>query len=118
MSRGILATVTAPVAEAVLGAEHPGEVLRSAWERAYGGPGEGEALIHLLPEGVWPTTGAVAGSGLATVQVAYDRAAGVAVMMCAIDNLGKGTASAAVQCLNLALGLGETTGVVTEGVAP
>ena len=118
MSRGILATVTAPVAEAVLGAEHPGEVLRSAWERAYGGPGEGEALIHLLPEGVWPTTGAVAGSGLAAVQVAYDRAAGAAVVMCAIDNLGKGTASAAVQCLNLALGLGETTGVVTEGVAP
>ena len=118
MSRGILATVTAPVTEAVLSTEHPGEVLRSAWERAYGGPGEGEALIHLLPEGVWPTTGAVAGSGLATVQVAYDRAAGVAVMMCAIDNLGKGTASAAVQCLNLALGLGETTGVVTEGVAP
>ena len=62
--------------------------------------------------------GAVPGPGLAPVQVAYDRAAGVAVLMGAIDTLGKGTASAAVQCLNLALGLGETTGVVTEGVAP
>jgi len=39
-------------------------------------------------------------------------------MLCAIDNLGKGTASAALQCLNLALGLPEDTGVITEGVAP
>ena len=39
-------------------------------------------------------------------------------MMCAIDNLGKGTAGAAVQSLNLALGLPETTGLMTEGVAP
>ncbi|ETJ03413.1 MAG: N-acetyl-gamma-glutamyl-phosphate reductase [Actinomyces urogenitalis DORA_12] len=118
MSRGILATVTAPVTDSVLHCEHPDEVLRSAWAHAYGAAGQGEALIDLLPEGTWPTTGAVAGSGLATVQVAYDRGAGVAVMMCAIDNLGKGTASAAVQSLNLALGLDETTGVVTEGVAP
>ncbi len=118
MSRGILATVTAPVAEPVLHSEHPDEILRSAWQEAYGAPGEAEPLIHLLPEGVWPTTGTVTGSGLATVQVAYDRGAGVAVVMCAIDNLGKGTASAAVQSLNLALGLPETTGVITEGVTP
>ena len=44
--------------------------------------------------------------------------AGVATVLAAIDNLGKGTASAAVQSLNLALGLPETTGVVMEGVAP
>ncbi|WP_172190999.1 N-acetyl-gamma-glutamyl-phosphate reductase [Actinomyces faecalis] len=118
MSRGVLATVTAPVTQAILDCEHPQEVLRSAWQEAYGAPGEGEALIHLLPEGTWPTTGAVLGSGLATVQVTYDRAAGVATMVCAIDNLGKGTASAAVQSLNLALGLSQTTGVVVEGVAP
>ncbi|MCL3793115.1 N-acetyl-gamma-glutamyl-phosphate reductase, partial [Actinomyces sp. 186855] len=118
MSRGILATVTAPVSDCVLHSEHPDEVLRSAWQEAYGAPGEAEPLVHLLPEGTWPVTGTVAGSGLATVQVAYDRAAGVAVMVCAIDNLGKGTASAAVQSLNLALGLPETTGVVTQGVAP
>ena len=118
MSRGILATVTAPVSERVLHSEHPDEALRSAWQGAYGTAGQAEALVHLLPEGTWPTTGTVTGSGLATVQVAYDRAAGVAVMMCAIDNLGKGTASAALQSLNLALGLPETTGVVTQGVAP
>ena len=118
MSRGILATVTAPVTESVLHCEHPEEVLRSAWVQVYGDQGAGEAAVHLLPEGTWPVTGSVAGSGLATVQVAYDRNAGVATMMCALDNLGKGTASAAVQSLNLALGLPETTGLTLEGVAP
>ena len=38
--------------------------------------------------------------------------------ICAIDNLGKGTASAALQSLNLALGLEETTAIVAQGVAP
>ena len=118
MSRGILATVTAPVTGRVLDSGHPDVLLRSAWQQAYGAPGQTEPLVHLLPEGTWPVTGAVTGSGLATVQVAYDHAAGVAVMVCAIDNLGKGTASGAVQSLNLALGLPETTGVITQGVAP
>ena len=118
MSRGILATVTAPVTEEVRHATDPAALLREAWAAAYGTPGTGEALVHLLPEGTWPATGAVAGSGLATVQVTYDPVAGVATVLAAIDNLGKGTASAAVQSLNLALGLPETTGVVMEGVAP
>ena len=118
MSRGILATVTAPVTDIVLDCEHPDEVLRSAWQVGYGTLGEGERAVRLLEKGSWPTTGAVVGSGSAAVQVAYDRAAGTATMMCAIDNLGKGTAGAAVQSLNLALGLPETTGLMTEGVAP
>ena len=154
MSRGILATVTAPVSDAVASAPDPQALLRAPWEAAYGpagtvggtqgtegapasgpgtpadgGPGvnpaegepapaSGEALVNLLEPGTWPTTGAVLGSGLATVQVTYDARAGVATMLCAIDNLGKGTASAALQCLNLALGLPENTGVITEGVAP
>ncbi|MDO4243713.1 MAG: N-acetyl-gamma-glutamyl-phosphate reductase [Actinomyces sp.] len=118
MSRGILATVTAPVTRAVLEADNPTETLRAPWVRAYGPPGAGESAVHLLPEGTWPVSGAVAGSGLATVQVALDRGAGVATMVCAVDNLGKGTASAAVQSLNLALGLPETTGLTLQGVAP
>lgn len=122
MSRGILATVTAPPSQALAGqitaGADPDTLLRNAWLAAYGEPGEGESLIHLLPPGTWPTTGSVAGSGLATVQVCWDAGAGAVTMMCAIDNLGKGTASAALQSLNLALGLPETTGVVMEGVAP
>ncbi|SPT53969.1 N-acetyl-gamma-glutamyl-phosphate reductase [Actinomyces bovis] len=120
MSRGILATVTAPATPTLRQSPDPDAVLRQTWAQAYGEPGTsaGEALIHLLPQGTWPVTGTVAGSGLATVQVAYDAAAGVVTMICAIDNLGKGTASAALQSLNLALSMQETTGVIMEGVAP
>ena len=118
MSRGILATVTAPMTSALRQAAAPEAMLRTTWESAYGTVGSGERLIHLLPQGTWPTTGAVLGTGTATVQVAIDRGADAVVSMCAIDNLGKGTASAAVQSLNLALGLEETTAITIQGVAP
>jgi N-acetyl-gamma-glutamyl-phosphate reductase len=36
----------------------------------------------------------------------------------AVDNLAKGTGGAAVQCMNLALGLPEATGLTTVGLAP
>ena len=118
MSRGILATVTAPMTAALREAPDPEAALRAAWDDAYGATGSGESLIQLLPEGTWPTTGTVLGSGTATVQVAIDHGADAVVAMCAIDNLGKGTASAAVQSLNLALGLEETTAITIQGVAP
>ena len=118
MSRGILATVTAPMTTALREAPEPEAVLRAAWNDAYGATGSGESLTQLLPEGTWPTTGTVLGSGTATVQVAIDRGADAVVAMCAIDNLGKGTASAALQSLNLALGLKETTAITAQGVAP
>ena len=52
------------------------------------------------------------------VQVTLDERAGRVVAVAAIDNLAKGTAGAAVQCLNLAVGLPETTGLLGSGVAP
>jgi len=36
----------------------------------------------------------------------------------AVDNLTKGTAGAAIQSMNLALGFPETTGLSTVGMAP
>jgi N-acetyl-gamma-glutamyl-phosphate reductase len=109
MSRGILATVTAPVAPGTTAAG-----LRAAWADAYAD----EPFVELLPEGQWPTTAATVGANTALVQVALDARAGTVVAICALDNLVKGTAGAAVQSMNLALGLPETTGLVTEGVAP
>jgi N-acetyl-gamma-glutamyl-phosphate reductase len=109
MSRGILATVTAPAV--------PGttvEDLRAAYEKAYGD----EPFVHLLPAGRWPKTKAVAGSNSVHLQVALDGAAGTVVVVAAVDNLTKGTAGAAVQSFNLALGLPETTGLSTIGIAP
>ena len=74
--------------------------------------------MHLLPEGQWPTTAATTGANTALVQVAVDERAGRVVAICAIDNLVKGTAGAALQSLNVALGLPEALGLPLEGVAP
>ena len=52
------------------------------------------------------------------LQVVLDERVGRVVVVAAVDNLTKGTAGAAVQCLNLALGLPETTGLPVTGVAP
>ena len=113
MSRGILATTTAPLAPGVDLASAKA-VVRAAWEQAYAD----EPFVHLLPEGQWPTTAATVGANTALVQVAVDERAGKVVTICALDNLTKGTAGSAVQSLNLALGLPETLGLSVEGVAP
>jgi N-acetyl-gamma-glutamyl-phosphate reductase len=77
-----------------------------------------EPFVDLLPEGQWPATAAVYGSNAVQVQVAHDGAAGRIVVICAIDNLAKGTAGGALQSMNIALGLPEDTGLSTIGVAP
>lgn len=109
MSRGILANVTAPLAAGV-----SPEDVRAAWEAAYGP----EPVITLEAPGAWPETIVTAGSGAARVGVGVDRKAGVVIAQAAIDNLGKGTASAAIQSTNLALGLPELTGVALGGINP
>ena len=109
MSRGILATCTARLTSAA-----PPPDVRDAWVQAY----DGEPFVHLLPEGQWPSTAAVLGANTALLQVGVDERANRVVAICAIDNLVKGTAGAAVQSLNLALGLEEATGLTTIGVAP
>ena len=106
-ARGILATCTARTSARV-------EEIRSAYESAYGA----EQFIRLLPEGQLPRTGSVIGSNAAQVAVAVDADAGVLVALCAIDNLVKGTAGAAVQSMNLALGRPEGDGLSVVGVAP
>ncbi len=109
MARGILATVTAPLASGV----HV-DVVRSTYEAAYGD----EPFVTLLPAGMWPQTQSVIGSNAVHVQVTVDEGAGRLVAVAALDNLTKGTAGGAVQSMNLALGLPETMGLTTIGVAP
>jgi len=109
MSRGILATVTAPLTP---GADP--ESVRAAWIDAFAD----EPFVHVLPEGSWPATASTVGANTALVQVAVDAKAGRVVAMCAIDNLVKGTAGAALQSMNVALGLPEATGLSSFGLAP
>ncbi|MDR1237669.1 MAG: N-acetyl-gamma-glutamyl-phosphate reductase [Propionibacteriaceae bacterium] len=108
MARGILATCTAKLAGGVL------DDLREHWEWAYAG----EPFVRLLPPGSWPSTAATLGANTALIQIAVDERAGRLVSVCAIDNLVKGTAGAGLQSINLALGLPETAGLTTIGVAP
>ncbi|WP_460845703.1 N-acetyl-gamma-glutamyl-phosphate reductase [Nocardioides ultimimeridianus] len=109
MSRGILATCSAPIAAGVTA-----EQARQAYLDAYAE----EPFVHLLPAGQWPQTQSVLGSNAVHLQVTVDETAGRLVVVGAIDNLAKGTGGAAVQCMNLALGFPETTGLSTVGVAP
>ena len=110
MPRGILATCTAPL-------RAPGTTtaaLREALSAAY----DGAPCVRLLPEGRWPSTAATNGSNMAHLQAAADAHAGRAVVVAALDNLGKGAAGQAVQAANLMLGLPETVGLSLQGVAP
>jgi N-acetyl-gamma-glutamyl-phosphate reductase len=107
LPRGILASCSAPLAS-------DGADAREVYEKAYAA----EPFVHLLPEGTWPTTAATLGANTAHLQVAVDHDAHRLVAVAAIDNLTKGTAGGAVQCMNLAVGLPETTGLPLTGVAP
>jgi N-acetyl-gamma-glutamyl-phosphate reductase len=109
MARGILATSTAPIPEGT-----GDDDIRGAWEAAYGD----ETFVQLLPAGQFPRTADVLGANTALMGLAIDRAANRVVVVTAVDNLVKGTAGAAVQSMNIALGLAEGTALTVNGVAP
>lgn len=109
MPRGILATCSAPLAGPLTADE-----AYDAYVKAYAD----EPFVHVLPQGQWPQTKSVTGSNAVHVQVTVDETAGRLVAVGAVDNLAKGTGGAAVQCMNLALGLDEGLGLTSVGVAP
>jgi N-acetyl-gamma-glutamyl-phosphate reductase len=89
-----------------------GEDVRGLLEAAYAT----SPAVTLLPEGVTPELSRVQGSDGAELGVFTDRSTGTRIVVCAIDNLGKGAAGQAVQNANLALGLPETAGLRLAGV--
>ncbi|GAA4490491.1 N-acetyl-gamma-glutamyl-phosphate reductase [Microbacterium panaciterrae] len=109
MARGILATSTAPIVPGTTDQQ-----IRDAWQHAYGD----ETFVQLLPEGSFPRSADVLGANTALIGLAIDRAANRVVVVTAVDNLVKGTAGAAIQSMNIALGLDEATALTTNGVAP
>ena len=109
MSRGILATCTAPVRDRV-----SEDDLQAAWDLAYGE----EDFVQVLPPGQFPATGSTVGANTLLLSVTLDKRAGRVVVVAALDNLAKGTAGAAIQSTNIALGLPEGAGLTTNGVAP
>ena len=109
MPRGILATCSARLAS---GGDE--SAVHDSLRRAY----DDEPFVHVLPAGRWPVTGATLGSNSVHLQAAVDAAAGRVTVVAAEDNLVKGAAGQALQNANLMLGLPETLGLPTMGVAP
>jgi N-acetyl-gamma-glutamyl-phosphate reductase len=86
--------------------------VRALLEAAYGS----SAVVRLLPSGVAPELARVQGTDAAEIGVFQDGATATAIVICALDNLGKGAAGQAVQNANLALGFEETAGLRLHGV--
>ena len=101
--RGLLATCYATPTESDL---------RERLEAAYAAA----PVVTLLPDGAVPQLSRLQGTDGAEVALFTDRATGRAIVICALDNLGKGAAGQAVQNANLALGLDETAGLRLAGV--
>lgn len=60
----------------------------------------------------------LAGSNYADIGFDLDESNGHVIAMCAIDNLMKGAAGSAVQCMNLMMGWDETCGLEFSGLHP
>ena len=101
--RGLLATCYVQPA---------GADLRSLLAEAYAD----SDVVRVLPEGVVPELARVQHTDGAELAVFEDRATSHAVVICALDNLGKGAAGQALQNANLALGLDETLGLRLTGI--
>lgn len=108
MNRGILATCYGTATPAVHSTEDALGVLRDAYA---------DEPFVVVSERI-PSTKATAGSNCAHLTARYDERTGTIVSLCAIDNLVKGTAGQAIQCLNLMAGLPETLGLPVVGLTP
>jgi N-acetyl-gamma-glutamyl-phosphate reductase len=88
------------------------EDLRALLEAAYAQ----SPAVRVLPQGMTPELSRVQGTDAAELGLFEDAATGTAIVICALDNLGKGAAGQAVQNANLALGLDEALGLRLDGV--
>jgi N-acetyl-gamma-glutamyl-phosphate reductase len=109
MNRGILATCYARPAAGTLPSTRD---VVATLGNAYGD----EPFVVVSDEA--PSTKATLGSNAAHLTARVDARTGWVLVLCALDNLGKGAAGQAVQCANIVLGLPETSGLSALGVYP
>ncbi len=111
--RGVLATAHLFV--------KPGTTEKELW-RAYRQSYRNEPFVRLVKEktGIYryPEPKILSGSNYADVGFELDEATGRVVAIAAIDNLMKGAAGSALQCMNLMLGWEETIGLGFPGLHP
>jgi N-acetyl-gamma-glutamyl-phosphate reductase len=109
LTRGILTTITARLAEPKATAELLGIYRAFYGERPF---------VRVLDEGKLPETKHVLHSNLCDVGLVSDARTGRVIVVSAIDNLVKGASGQAVQCFNLMAGLDEATGLRMPGLYP
>lgn len=102
VSRGILSTIYVRLSRGC-GRDELLEILREAYAQA--------PLVRVYVDGRLPEIQAVAHTQFADIGAAIDSAARRAVIVCAIDNLGKGAAGQAVQNMNVMFGYPEDQGL-------
>ena len=107
MPRGILSTITAHLSEGI-DTEKAHSLFRSFYQNDY--------FIDVLPIGQMPKTASLTGSNKIQIQVAVDEHTHRLIISVAIDNLGKGAASQAIQNANLMCGFHEGAGLSTDGL--
>jgi len=107
MPRGILATVTAKLIKP-LDSSQAQELYKEFYTA--------EEFVTVLSENALPHTSAVVGSNSVLIQVAVDAHANRLIISAALDNLGKGAASQAIQNANIITGLPENTGLTSIGL--
>ncbi len=114
MNRGILATEYATLVRKADGTLPTEEEIRKVYEDRYGK----ERFIRILPKGKYPETRFVEGSNFLDIGFQIDERTGRIIMMGAIDNMGKGSATQAVQNMNLMFGLPEETAIALPAMMP
>jgi N-acetyl-gamma-glutamyl-phosphate/LysW-gamma-L-alpha-aminoadipyl-6-phosphate reductase len=111
--RGVLATAHATV--------KTGVTTKDLW-KAYRNVAAENPFLRIVKEqrGLYrvPEPKVLAGSNYADLGFDLDESNGHIVSICAIDNLMKGAAGTAVQCMNLMLGFDETLGLKFSGLHP
>ena len=110
MVRGMLATVYATLRDPGLVSEDL-ITIYNAFYRA-------SDWVKVLPIGVYPQTKWAVGTNLCYIGIEVDSRTDRVIVMSAIDNLMKGQASQAIQCMNLMMDWAETTGLPALGFYP
>jgi N-acetyl-gamma-glutamyl-phosphate reductase len=112
MTRGILSTCYARLRDSDLRGADARAKVRAAFDEFYAGA----PFVHVADAP--PSTKHVMGTNFCVIHPSVDLRTGTVVVASALDNLGKGAAGAGVQCLNLMLGLPETTGLQAAPLFP
>ncbi len=110
MPRGILATVYATLQDPGLVTEDLITIYNSIYRNS--------PFVKVLTNGVYPQTKWACGTNLCYIGIEVDSRTDRIIVMSAIDNLIKGQAGQALQCLNLMMGWQETVGLPQLGFYP